>query len=60
MVRKYGEDIRYCHLWKKWLCWDGKKWRNDKTGEINRRAKQVVSTLYAEGQTMIDQIQAEF
>lgn len=45
MVAMFGDRIRYIVAWKKWLCWDSKRWRIDETGEIYRYAKQVSDAL---------------
>ena len=47
LVGRYGNDIRYVHLWKKWLCWDGQRWKLDDSGQIMRLAKETVGSLYA-------------
>lgn len=39
-------DIRYCHLWGRWMYWDGRRWAIDETGEIERRAKETVQSMY--------------
>lgn len=36
----HGEDLRYCDALG-WLCWDGKRWRRDETGEAARRVSIV-------------------
>jgi len=38
--------LRFCHPWKKWLIWDGTRWRVDDTGEIYRRAKGVIDLMW--------------
>jgi P4 family phage/plasmid primase-like protien len=43
LVKDHGLDLRYCHPWKKWLAWDGGRWKLDQTGEAIRRAKQTVA-----------------
>jgi len=45
LVSKYGEDVRYCPQWNTWMYWNGKVWRKDVTGEIERKAKQTVKDL---------------
>jgi putative DNA primase/helicase len=45
LVRLYGLDIRYCHLWKKWLEWNDKHWRLDDTGAVMRLAKDTIKRL---------------
>jgi hypothetical protein len=42
----HGEDLRHSWPWKKWLVWDGRRWRLDDSGEAARRAKQVLVDLY--------------
>lgn len=41
-----GRDIRFCHAWKKWLIWDGKRWRIDEAGGTVRLAKRIVDSLF--------------
>ena len=48
LVHHHGDDLRYCHLWRKWLVWDGRRWKVDDTGEIMRRAKDTAIAIYAE------------
>ncbi len=48
LVTRHGRDLRYCHLWNKWLAWDGMRWQVDDSGEIVRRAKDTVRGIYAE------------
>lgn len=39
LVFEYGDGLRYVPAWKKWLVWDGTRWRPDTTGAVHRRAK---------------------
>jgi putative DNA primase/helicase len=62
LVSLHGEDLHYCFHWKKWLVWDGMRWRVDDTGEVERRAKNVVEELISVVQMLhekIEQIQDE-
>src|SRR5687768_1713842 len=43
---RHGKDIRFCCTSKKWLIWDGKRWAEDKTGDIQQRAKETVIYLW--------------
>lgn len=45
---RYGQSIRYCHVWKKWLIWDKKRWVIDPSGAIMRCAKNTVRGIYSE------------
>jgi putative DNA primase/helicase len=31
LIAMYGEDLRFCHAFKKWLVWDGMRWAVDDT-----------------------------
>src|ERR1035438_9619091 len=31
----YGPSMRYCHAFKKWLLWDGRRWRDRKSTRLN-------------------------
>jgi len=54
LVARHGQDLRYCHLWGKWLVWDGRRWKIDDTAEVVRRAKEVVRLMYAEAANIED------
>ena len=45
LVLRHGLDLRYCHPWKSWLVWDGKRWKKDDTAEVFRRAKEVTRQM---------------
>jgi putative DNA primase/helicase len=47
-VAQHGDDVRYCHPWARWLHFDGNRWRPDQDGEVERRAKGTVVSIYAE------------
>lgn len=48
LVRLFGKNIRYCHAWKQWLVWNGKRWQPDETGELQRLAKNTALSIYEE------------
>jgi putative DNA primase/helicase len=48
LVAHYGDDLHYCHPYKKWLCWDGTRWRLDDSGAPGRAAKLTVRSIYGE------------
>lgn len=50
LVARHGRDLKYCHTWKSWLCWDGVRWRRDDTGEVMRRAKDTTRAIVDEAQ----------
>jgi putative DNA primase/helicase len=43
-------NVRFCHAWGKWIGWDGKRWKLDDTGAIERLAKQVADAIWNEAQ----------
>src|SRR5262252_1105188 len=42
LIALYGNDLRYCHPMRKWLVWDGRRWKPDTTGEAYRLAKRAM------------------
>ncbi len=45
---EHGEGLRYCFPMRSWLWWDGRHWVKDAIGEVMRRGKQTIRSLYAE------------
>lgn len=54
LVAEHGQDLRFCHPWGKWLVWDGRRWRQDDTAEVMRRAKETVRSMYAQAAVIAD------
>jgi putative DNA primase/helicase len=51
----HGADLRFCKELG-WVVWDGKRWGQDKTDEVYRRAKETVRSIYHEaGQETLDE-----
>jgi len=48
LVSLHGQDLRYCHPWRRWLVWDGTRWRQDMAGVVMGYAKSTVRAMYAE------------
>ena len=42
LIAMYGEDLKYCHGFKKWLVWDGVRWAVDDTDQARRLAKMTM------------------
>lgn len=59
LVSQYGDKIRFCFAWKKWLVWDGKTWSIDNNGQILRLAKETVLNIYREAYESADSEQSE-
>ena len=45
-VHHHGENVRYVYPWKKWLIWDGRRWKIDDSGDVERRAKSTVRSMF--------------
>jgi putative DNA primase/helicase len=54
-VANYGEDVRYCYPWRKWLVWTGAQWERDDTGKVHRLAKATVRGIYKEAASAQDE-----
>lgn len=54
LVAQYGAELRYCFPWRKWLVWNDTHWGEDRTGQLMRRAKATVQTIYGEAATIVD------
>ncbi|HID22483.1 MAG TPA: hypothetical protein EYP14_08785, partial [Planctomycetaceae bacterium] len=56
-ARQHRQDVRYCHPWRKWVVWDGQRWKIDDTAAVDRRAKSTVRSIYAEAAAADDETQ---
>jgi putative DNA primase/helicase len=45
-VQMHGDKIRFCRPWRKWIIWNGKQWKSDDTGHIERLAKGVPDQIF--------------
>jgi putative DNA primase/helicase len=45
VIALYGESIRYCHAFKKWLVWDGRRWVIDETEQARQIARFAMIDL---------------
>ena len=53
-VRLFRDVVRFCHTWKEWLTWDGRRWAVDKKGRVLRRTKEVIADLYRDAASVGD------
>jgi putative DNA primase/helicase len=51
---QHGDDVRYCHTWRAWLVWDGRRWAHDVKNRVQELAKATARSLYAEAAAEID------
>jgi len=56
LVKRRGNDHRFCHPWGKWLCWDGKGWQLDQTAAVMHEAKQTIVALFRQATDEMDEI----
>jgi P4 family phage/plasmid primase-like protien len=59
LVKLFGAKIRYCYVWGVWLVWDGKRWKEDRTGAIYRLAKKAARSIAAEITDDLDDAEAK-
>lgn len=45
---RYGQDLRYCHAWKRWFVWNGQMWSDELHANVTNMAKSTVRAIYAE------------
>lgn len=48
LVSRHGQDIHYCFPQSRWYAWDGTRWARDAVGEVYRRGKDTVRSIFAE------------
>ena len=46
--------LRFNFVWKKWLSWDGMRWRSDDDGRPIRLAKRVVEEMWSDARVSAD------
>jgi putative DNA primase/helicase len=47
-VGRHGHEVQYCHAWKQWLVWDGRRWTTDSSGATMEMAKDTASAIFYE------------
>jgi putative DNA primase/helicase len=45
LIDLHGAELRFDYTRKKWVCWDQRRWAEDTTGEVERRAKEAVRLI---------------
>jgi putative DNA primase/helicase len=59
LCRLHGHMIRYVREWGRWLIWDGRRWARDRTGGIERLAKETVRGMHQEVLPLTDRDRAQ-
>ncbi|HXJ38426.1 MAG TPA: phage/plasmid primase, P4 family [Bryobacteraceae bacterium] len=60
LVALYGEGLRYCHAFKKWLVWDGMRWAVDEIDRARWLAKQTILEFLTQAFNKGDQSSEKF
>jgi putative DNA primase/helicase len=47
-AQQHGHNVRYCEPWKKWLVWDGCRWKKDNINQVLKLSKETVRNIYHE------------
>lgn len=55
LVIGHGDDVRHIQTVRRWLVWDGTRWKTDENGELRRRARSAVRAILLEAAAMDDQ-----
>jgi hypothetical protein len=58
LVSLFGENIHYSKQYD-WLIWDGRRWRQDNTGTVERYAKGTIRAIYNEAAKCDDKEQRQ-
>lgn len=56
LIKAHGGDLHYLYRWKTWLVWDDGRWVVDEGHRVEARAKAVITQLYGEAKTIIDDL----
>lgn len=55
LIAKHGDRLRRVEPWKRWLVWDGKRWRVDDTLQAEALAIKIASDLWGEAVELAQQ-----
>jgi putative DNA primase/helicase len=58
LVHEHGHDLRFA-AGLGWFAWDGRRWKRDRDGEVIRRAKRMVRSMYSQASELDDSDQRE-
>lgn len=50
---QFSNKAKYTHA-RGWLVWNGKKWEEDKTGQVMRLARETIDELYREAERKLE------
>jgi putative DNA primase/helicase len=55
LVRRFGSRICYVRDAEEWRVWNGKCWATDKTGKVDRAAKNIAQEIFKEANKIEDE-----
>lgn len=55
LILNFGNDLKWCETWKKWLVWNGKRWAVDDILKVHQWAKDTVRIMYHEASEEFDE-----
>ena len=54
LIRLHQNNIKHCHTFKKWMVWDGHRWKIDGDGSAYRFCDDVIREIYSEAAVSMD------
>jgi len=54
LIRLHKNDIKHCHTFRKWMVWDGHRWKVDNNGSAYRFCDDVIQEIYSEAGNCAD------
>ena len=55
LVRLHKLNLRYVHIWKKWIVWEEEKWKIDVDDGVMRLAKATIEDIFREAEEIRDE-----
>lgn len=46
VAKRHADRVRFCHPWGKWEIFDGSRWKQDDSGEMERLAKEIPDWIF--------------
>lgn len=60
LIQTYGDIIRYCHPWGKWLVWNGSHWQVDDSGAVMRLAMAIADKVWMDAKNCLTKEVADY
>lgn len=59
LIEKHGVHLRFVPEWGKWLCWDGKRWAIDLTGQVRRWTQQIIKDEHEKASRVLEKTMSQ-